>query len=116
MIREYLKGGLCMIIVWISLAIIVGSIVYLGIYSFRTFKESTPTINEIQATVTRIQQQTDSIKHETDRLTGKQQAIMSDVEYKKSAINYPINQAKGILPSAKRLWKSTPVAKLISNK
>ena len=42
--------------------------------------------------------------------------IMSDVEYKKSAINYPIKQAKGIHPSAKRLWKSTPVAKLISNK
>jgi uncharacterized protein YoxC len=105
-----------MIIVWISIAVIVGSLLYLGISSFRTFKEAKPTINEIQATVTRIQQQTDSIKHETERLTERQQAIMNDVEYKKSAINYPVNQAKMVIPSAKRLWKNTPVAKLISNK
>lgn len=114
--RELFGGGLGMIIVWISIAVIVGSILYLGINAFRTFKEAKPTINEIQATVTRIQQQTDSIKYETDLLTEKQQAIMNDVEYKKSAITYPINQAKGIVPTAKRLWNSTPVAKLISNK
>ena len=105
-----------MIIVWISIAVIVGSLVYLGISALHTFKEAKPTINEIQATVTRIQQQTDSIKYETNRLTATQQAIMSDVEYKKTAINYPINQAKRILPSAKRLWENTPAAKLISSK
>ena len=105
-----------MIIVWVSIAIIVGSLVYLGISAFQTFKDTKPTITEIQATVTRIQQQTDTIKQETNRLTATQQAIMSDMEYKKSAVNYPINQAKRILPSAKKLWESTPAAKLIPNK
>ena len=105
-----------MIIVWISVAIIVGSLVYLGISAFQTLKDTKPTITEIQGTVTRIQQQTDSIKHETNRLTETQQAIMSDIEYKKSAVNYPINQAKRILPSAKKLWDSTPAAKLVSNR
>ena len=105
-----------MIIVWISVAIIVGSLIYLGISSFQTFKDTKPTITEIQASVTRIQQQTDTIKHETNRLTETQQAIMNDVEYKKSAINYPVNQAKNILPSAKKLWESTPAAKLMPDK
>ena len=105
-----------MIIVWISIIIIVGSLVYLGISTFQTFKDTKPTITEIQATITRLQQQTDSVKVETNRLTETQQAIMSDIEYKKNAVNYPINQAKRILPSAKKLWESTPAAKLIPNK
>ena len=69
-----------MIIVWISIIIIVGSLVYLGISAFQTFKDTKPTITEIQATITRIQQQTDSVKFETNRLTETQQAILSDIE------------------------------------
>ena len=105
-----------MIIVWISVAIIVGSLIYLAITSFQTFKETKPTITEIQATVTRIQQQTNTIKHETNRHTETQQAIMSDEEYKKSAIDYRNNKKKNILPAAKKLWESTPAAKLVPDK
>lgn len=105
-----------MIIVWVSLAVIVAAIVYLGIFAFRTFKESKPTIEKIKATTTRIQQQTDSITQETNSLSAKQEQLMEDINYKKEAINVPINAAKGAVPRLKSLWKSTPYSNLTQKK
>lgn len=105
-----------MIIVWISVGLIVASLVFLGIFAVRTMKESKPVITKMNATVTRIKQQTDTVKAQTEHLTETQTKITEDMEYKKQAINYPVNEAKQIVPRLKTLWAATPFSDLLPKK
>ena len=105
-----------MIIVWISVGLIVASLVYFGIVAVKTMKESKPVINNMNATVTRIKQQTDTIKMQTEHLTETQAKISEDLAYKKEAINYPVNEAKQIAPRLKTLWAATPFSSLMPKK
>ncbi|WP_455660883.1 DUF948 domain-containing protein [Pradoshia sp.] len=105
-----------MIIVWISVGLIVASLVFFGIFAVRTMKESKPVITKMNATVTRIKQQTETIKTQTNHLTATQAKITEDIEYKKQAINYPVNEAKQIVPRLKTLWAATPFSSLMPKK
>lgn len=105
-----------MIIVWISVALIIASLVFLGITAVRTMKEAKPVVTKMNATITRIKQQTDTIKMQTDHLTATQARMSEDMEYKKNAINYPVNEAKQIVPRLKTLWAATPFSDVISKK
>ncbi|MEY8734949.1 DUF948 domain-containing protein [Peribacillus frigoritolerans] len=95
-----------MIIVYISLALFIGSIIYLALFAFKTFKDSKPTIENVTQTVTRIQAKTDQIKSETDQLAMTQQGITEDVEYKKEAVQYTVKAAKEIPEPFKNIWFS----------
>lgn len=86
-----------MIIVYISLALFIGSIIYLAFFAFKTFKDSKPTIENVTQTVTRIQAKTDQIKSETDQLAMTQQEITEDVEYKKRLSNIRLRRLKKYL-------------------
>ncbi|WHY56464.1 DUF948 domain-containing protein [Peribacillus simplex] len=95
-----------MIIVYISLALFIGSIIYLAFFAFKTFKDSKPTIDNVTETVTRIQAKTDQIKSETDQLAMTQQEISEDVQYKKEAVQYTVDAAKEIPEPFKNIWFS----------
>jgi uncharacterized protein YoxC len=94
------------IIVYISLALFIGSIIYLAFCAFKTFKDSKPTIENVTETVTRIQAKTDQIKSETDQLAMTQQEITEDVQYKKEAVQYTVDVAKEIPEPFKNIWFS----------
>jgi uncharacterized protein YoxC len=101
-----------MIIVYISIAVIVASLAYLGFVAFKTFKESKPTIESLQETATRVQAKTDAIKEETDLLTFKQQKLMTDFEKKKKAVNTVVFSVKQTPVVFKNALVAKPVAAL----
>lgn len=101
-----------MFIVYLSIALIVASLVFLGWYAYKTFKETKPAINEVNHTIVRVQQKTNSIKAETTVLTQNQQELMADIEYKKQAVTSTINEAKQTAASVKHLFKIKPFAKV----
>ncbi|MGE7761705.1 DUF948 domain-containing protein [Peribacillus sp. NPDC097895] len=101
-----------MIIVYISLALFIGSIIYLAFFAFKTFKESKPTIENVTETVTRIQAKTNQIKSETDQLAMTQHGITEDVQYKKEAVQYTVDAAKQTPEPFKHIWFSIKGDKL----
>lgn len=105
-----------MVIVWISVGLIVASLVFLGIFAVKTMKEAKPVMTKMNATITRIQQQTETIKLHTDHLNATQAKMTADIEYKKQAIHYPVNEAKQIVPRLKTLWAATPFSSLMPKK
>ncbi|WP_210363982.1 DUF948 domain-containing protein [Bacillus sp. REN3] len=101
-----------MIIVYISLAVIAASLVYLGFTLFKTFKETKPAIEKMQESATRVQAKTNAIKQETDRLTTNQQQLLSDFEEKKTAVNTLVFSVKQTPAIFKGAIKVKPVAEL----
>ncbi|OHR70462.1 hypothetical protein HMPREF3291_07065 [Bacillus sp. HMSC76G11] len=83
-----------MAIVYISIALVVCALIYLGVSAFRTFKKAQPALQDLQETANRIQKQTEGIQTETTKLSATQEKIMSDVEYKKQTVQTTIEIAK----------------------
>ncbi|WP_180955091.1 DUF948 domain-containing protein [Peribacillus deserti] len=94
-----------MVIVYISLAAIVLSLVFLGVYAFKTFKRVKPAINSLSETAARLQQKTDTIKVESTQLTENQQQLMTDIQVKKEAVTSTIENAKQTPKPIIQLWK-----------
>ncbi|TDL78576.1 DUF948 domain-containing protein [Peribacillus frigoritolerans] len=88
------KGDYQMTIVYISIALVVCALIYLGVSAFRTFKKAQPALQDLQETANRIQKQTEGIQTETTKLSATQEKIMSDVEYKKQTVQTTIEIAK----------------------
>lgn len=101
-----------MIIVYISIAVIVASLAYLGFVAFKTFKAAKPKIESLQETATRVQVKTNAIKHETDKLTIHQQQLMTDFEEKKKAVNTVVFSVKQTPVVFKNALVAKPVAAL----
>ncbi|HZG70995.1 MAG TPA: DUF948 domain-containing protein [Chondromyces sp.] len=93
-------------IVYLSLALVVGSLIYLGYSGYKTYKSAKPKIDHITEVANRMQQRTQTIKAETDVLTKNQQEIMLDVEEKKEAVQSTVNVAKQTPQTAKQLAKT----------
>ncbi|WP_409297047.1 DUF948 domain-containing protein [Peribacillus sp. SCS-26] len=101
-----------MIIVYISLAVILLSLGYLGYFAFKTFKRVKPAINDLSQTAARMQQRTDTIKVESTQLTEHQQQLMTDIQVKKEAVNSTIQKAKQTPKPVMQLWKKMKPAKV----
>ncbi|CAM4040897.1 DUF948 domain-containing protein [Mesobacillus thioparans] len=101
-----------MIIVYLSIAVIVAALAYLGFVAFKTFKEAKPTIDGLQETATRVQNKTNAIKEETDSLKFKQQKLMTDFEKKKKAVNSVVFSVKQTPVEFKNALVAKPVAEL----
>lgn len=101
-----------MIIVYISIAVIVASLAYLGFVAFKTFKAAKPKIESLQETATRVQVKTNAIKHETDKLTIHQQQLMTDFEEKKKVVNTVVFSVKQTPVVFKNALVAKPVAAL----
>ncbi|KKB42613.1 DUF948 domain-containing protein [Bacillus thermotolerans] len=91
------------IIGWISLAIVVGALIYLGISGFSTYKSMKPKIDELKAASERMKEKQAAIKSETDQLKEKQQRIKEDIDQKKEKIMYTVEEAKQTPESVKQL-------------
>ncbi|RSD23278.1 DUF948 domain-containing protein [Mesobacillus subterraneus] len=101
-----------MIIVYISIAVIVASLAYLGFVAFKAYKDAKPTIDSLQETATRVQAKTDAIKEETDLLKFKQQKLMTDFDKKKKAVNTVVFSVKQTPVEFKNALVAKPVAAL----
>lgn len=94
-----------MIIVYLSIAVIVGALIYLGVTAFKTFKDAKPALNKLQETAARLQAKTEGIKQETNKLTANQQMLVSDIEHKKKAFTQVVETAKQTPKPFIYIWK-----------
>lgn len=91
---------------WLSLAIVVGALIFFGISAFKAFKSMKPKVDHLKAVQERLQSDADKIKSETDELKGHQEHIMADVDHAKQAVTLTINETKQIPQNAKFLAKT----------
>jgi uncharacterized protein YoxC len=101
-----------MTIVYLSLAVIVAALAYLGFVAYKTYKDAKPTIDSLQETATRVQNKTNAVKEETDSLKFKQQKLMTDFEKKKKAVNTVVFSVKQTPVEFKNALVAKPVAEL----
>ncbi|WP_180954099.1 DUF948 domain-containing protein [Bacillus sp. M6-12] len=94
-----------MIIVYLSILIVVGSLVYLAISAVKTFKATKPILQDVTDTTARIQAKTDSIMQEKDRLLQNQQQITEDIQQKKDVVMGAVEKAKETPKPLKQFWK-----------
>ncbi|WP_174732617.1 DUF948 domain-containing protein [Mesobacillus harenae] len=100
-----------MIIVYLSIALIIGALIYLGITAYKTYKDAKPAIEKLSDTASRVQVQTDTLKVESNKLTENQQQLMNDVDEKKEAVMQTVDAAKQTPKSIKKLVKIKPIAR-----
>ncbi|MFK2826079.1 septum formation initiator family protein [Bacillus sp. B190/17] len=91
------------IILGISLAIVGGAVIYLGISGLITYKSMKPKIDRLQATAERLQATQQTIQSEADKLKTTQENIKRDIDQKKEAIMFTVNEAKQTPQSIKQL-------------
>lgn len=96
---------------WLSLAIVVGALIFLGISAFKTFKSMKPKMDHLKTAQQRIQTETDKIKTETDELKVHQEHIMADVDHAKQAVTLTVNEAKQLPQNAKFLAKTAAASR-----
>lgn len=72
-----------MVIVYISIAVIAISIIYLGINVIQNKKKIDPAMKELTAVTQSMQKQVEMVKTEAQQLSEKQKMIQYDVEMKK---------------------------------
>jgi uncharacterized protein YoxC len=101
-----------MIIVYISIAVIVAALAYLGYVAFKTYKDAKPTIESLQEAATRVQAKTNAIKEETDSLKFKQEKLMTDFDKKKKAVDTVVFSVKQTPLQFKNALVAKPVAEL----
>ncbi|RFU63830.1 DUF948 domain-containing protein [Peribacillus glennii] len=93
-----------MIIVYLSIVLVVGSLIYLAISAVKIFKDTKPVMNRITKTTAMIQAKTEQVKTETDKLALTQKEITSDVQFKKDAIQQTINNVKQTPKAFMDIW------------
>ncbi|MFC0045986.1 DUF948 domain-containing protein [Metabacillus iocasae] len=98
-----------MVVLYISLAVVVGSVIYLAVAAMKAVKEMKPTVQRITATTERMQMSVEDIKRETDELTITQQKIQQDIEYKKDSFQRIIDEGKTIPQLLQQTWRSGEV-------
>ncbi|MBM7649611.1 uncharacterized protein YoxC [Bacillus ectoiniformans] len=91
------------IIGWLSLAIIIGALIYLGISAFGTYKSMKPKIDHLQATSERMQEQQTRIQAEADQLKVHQTKITGTVEQQKENVMFTVEEAKKTPERVKQL-------------
>ncbi len=93
-------------ILYVSIGLIVVAIGMLAVSLMKTVKTTRPVINEMNHTVASIQSRMDKISSEATQLQETQGEIQGDIEYKKSAINHLVQEAKRTPEIMKEFVKS----------
>ena len=101
-----------MMIVYFSLALVVGTLVYFGVSVFKTYKAAKPTIESLTQTAERMQVKADTLKVETNKLKDNQQELAADIDDKKKAINSTVFAVKQTPVIFKQLMKVKPLAEI----
>lgn len=97
-----------MIMVYASLAVIVASLLFLGIFAYKVYKDAKPSIERLNAVNTVIQLKADQIKSGLDELTSTQKEIQKDIAYKKQAFNETISAVKET-PEKIKKWRNITI-------
>lgn len=78
-----------MIIVYISLAVLAVSIIFLGVTVIQNKKKIDPALKELSSVTQAMQKQIEGLKTETELLTQKQKKIQQDVQIKNTRFSRP---------------------------
>jgi len=89
-----------MIIVYLSLALVVASIIAFIVSAAKTVKLMNGSIEKISKTSAKLEDQTEGILNEKDELTRNLSRIQSDITQKKGKIQDAARQAKQSVLSA----------------
>nr|WGD88764.1 DUF948 domain-containing protein [Bacillus subtilis] len=96
-----------MFIVYISLAVLAVSIIFLGVTVIQNKKKMDPALKELSSVTQAMQKQIEGLKTETDLLTQKQKKIQQDVQMKKSAFQQTaMTEVKEVPKAVKEVWQA----------
>ncbi|WP_339244556.1 DUF948 domain-containing protein [Bacillus sp. FSL R5-0523] len=95
-----------MIIVYISLAVLAVSIIFLGVTVIQNKKKMDPALKELSSVTQAMQKQIEGLKTETELLTQKQKKIQQDVQMKKSAFQQSAAEVKEVPKAVKEVWQA----------
>ncbi|MBA5716683.1 DUF948 domain-containing protein [Bacillus subtilis] len=95
-----------MIIVYISLAVLAVSIIFLGVTVIKNKKKMDPALKELSSVTQAMQKQIEGLKTETELLTQKQKKIQQDVQMKKSAFQQTAAEVKEVPKAVKEVWQA----------
>ncbi|QHA90562.1 DUF948 domain-containing protein [Bacillus sp. N1-1] len=99
-------GGYEMVIVYISIAIVVLSIIYLGYIAVKNMKETKKSLTALSETAARFQDKVDRINDETSKLTTTTASISEGIQTKKETVQGVIQTAKSSPEPFKKLVSS----------
>ncbi|WP_159781199.1 DUF948 domain-containing protein [Bacillus sp. N1-1] len=95
-----------MVIVYISIAIVVLSIIYLGYIAVKNMKETKKSLTALSETAARFQDKVDRINDETSKLTTTTASISEGIQTKKETVQGVIQTAKSSPEPFKKLVSS----------
>ncbi|AGI29174.1 DUF948 domain-containing protein [Bacillus subtilis] len=95
-----------MIIVYISLAVLAVSIIFLGVTVIQNKKKMDPALKELSSVTQAMQKQIEGLKTETELLTQKQKKMQQDVQMKKSAFQQTAAEVKEVPKAVKEVWQA----------
>ncbi|MBU2661339.1 hypothetical protein BHT94_19550 [Bacillus licheniformis] len=95
-----------MVIVYISLAVLVISIIFLGFNVIQNKKKIDPALKELTSVTQAMQKQVEGLKTEAQLLTQKQKKIQQDVQMKKNAFQQTAAEVKEVPQAVKEVWQA----------
>ena len=95
-----------MVIVYISLAVLAISIIFLGFNVIQNKKKIDPALKELTSVTQAMQKQIEGLKTEAELLTQKQKKIQQDVQMKKSAFQQTAAEVKEVPQAVKEVWQA----------
>ncbi|MGD6994716.1 hypothetical protein [Sutcliffiella horikoshii] len=97
-----------MLLVYLSIGILVVSIILLSVAFISFRKKTNPTLSYINSVSERLQEENNAIQEQVDQLKSKQEAIKNDMDWKKSVFTFTVAEMKK-LPN---VFKSSSKQKL----
>lgn len=94
-----------MIIVYLSIALAIASLIYLGVSAVRTFKAIQPTVKDLSGTAANMQKQMEGVQKEIAHLMETRDAFLEEIEDKKKLSGRIVSGAKESLETLKSLWE-----------
>ncbi|WP_335869066.1 DUF948 domain-containing protein [Bacillus sp. 2205SS5-2] len=95
-----------MIIIYMSLTVIILTLIYLGFHVFRTYQNTQHIIQEVNKTILNIQNDVEGIKQESNALSHKQHTLEIDFKQKTNAIKQTVDFAKQTPRLIHQVWKA----------
>ncbi|MCY9377334.1 DUF948 domain-containing protein [Bacillus sp. T17B1] len=94
-----------MAIVYISLAVLAISIIYLGVNVIQNKKNIDPALKELTSVTQAMQKQVEGLKTEAQLLLQKQKKIQQDVQMKKNTLQQTAAEVK-VPQAVKEVWQA----------
>ncbi|CAF1745226.1 hypothetical protein NRS6084_02151 [Bacillus subtilis] len=95
-----------MVIVYISLAVLAISIIFLGFNVIQNKKKIDPALKELTSVTQAMQKQIEGLKTEAELLTQKQKKIQQDVQIKKYTLQQTAAEVKKVPKAVKEVWQA----------